>query len=103
MRPPRQAPAPASPPPAAAPGEAAPASAGKAPGASSAGSVAGALVTGARYWVRLRGRVTGPFDLPALQRQLKQGQISRFHQVSADQTTWKPATDVEGLYGPTVV
>jgi serine/threonine protein kinase len=58
---------------------------------------------GTRYWVRLRGKVTGPFDLPALQRQLKQGNLSRFHQVSTDQTTWKPATDIEGLYGPTVV
>jgi len=25
------------------------------------------------------------------------------HQVSTDQVNWKQATDVEGLYGPTVV
>ncbi len=56
-----------------------------------------------RYWVRLRGKVTGPFDLPTLQRQIKQGQVSRLHQVSADQVTWKQAAEVEGLYGPTVV
>jgi hypothetical protein len=56
-----------------------------------------------RYWLRLRGRVTGPFDLPTLHRQIRQGQLSRLHQVSTDQVTWKPAPEVEGLYGPTVV
>jgi serine/threonine-protein kinase len=77
------------------------------PPASSAGSAAGAVpppsASSPRYWVRLRGKVTGPFDLPTLQRQLKQGHISRLHQVSADQVTWKQASDLEGLYGPTVV
>jgi eukaryotic-like serine/threonine-protein kinase len=56
-----------------------------------------------RYWVRLRGRVSGPFDLPTLQRQIRQGQLSRFHQVSTDQVHWMAATEVEGLFGPTVV
>jgi serine/threonine protein kinase len=56
-----------------------------------------------RYWVRLRGKVTGPFDLATLQRQAKQGHLSRLHQVSADQVTWKQASDIEGLYGPTIV
>jgi hypothetical protein len=56
-----------------------------------------------KYWVRLRGRVTGPYDLPTLQRQVKQGTLSRLHQVSTDQVTWKSAAELEGLYGPTVV
>jgi serine/threonine protein kinase len=56
-----------------------------------------------RYWIRLRGRVSGPFDLPSLQRMIRQGQLSRLHQVSTDQATWKAASDIEGLYGPTVV
>ena len=55
------------------------------------------------YWVRLRGQVTGPFDLAALQRQLKQGRISRMHQVSTDRVTWKMAKDIDGLYGPMTV
>ncbi len=74
--------------------------AARAPGAAAPGAAAG---MGGRYWVRLRGRVTGPFDMATLQRQLRQGQISRMHQVSTDQVTWKSAADVEGLYGPTVV
>ncbi|MCL2648628.1 MAG: protein kinase [Phycisphaerales bacterium] len=56
-----------------------------------------------RYYVRLRGRVTGPFDLPTLQRQVRQGQLSRLHQVSSDQVTWRSAAEIEGLYGPTVL
>ncbi len=77
----------------------------KSPGSSSAGSNAGIAVSGAggSYWVRLRGKVSGPFDLGTLQRQVKQGQLSRLHQISTDQIVWKNATDIEGLYGPTVV
>jgi len=56
-----------------------------------------------RLWVRLRGRVTGPYDLPTLQRQIKQGALSRLHQVSSDQINWKSASEIEGLFGPTVV
>jgi serine/threonine protein kinase len=82
---PPMAPAPTSPQPAAAP-----------PPASAASS-------NTRYWVRLRTRVTGPFDLAAMQRQVKQGAISRLHQVSTDGVTWKQASEVEGLYGPAVV
>jgi len=56
-----------------------------------------------RYWVRLRNKVTGPFDLATMQRQVRQGSLSRLHQVSMDQVTWKQATEIEGLYGPAVV
>ncbi len=56
-----------------------------------------------RYWVRARGKVTGPFDFAGLQKQAKQGAVSRFHQISTDQINWKGASEVEGLYGPTVV
>jgi serine/threonine protein kinase len=66
-------------------------------------AVPAAPVNNTRYWVRLRTRVTGPFDLASMQRQVKQGVISRLHQVSTDQVTWKQATEIEGLYGPAVV
>ena len=56
-----------------------------------------------RYYVRMRGRVSGPFDVPTLQRMFKQGHMSRLHQVSTDQITWSAATTVEGLFGPTIV
>jgi hypothetical protein len=58
---------------------------------------------GEKYWVRLRGKTTGPFEFSELQRQVKSGAVSRFHQVSVDQVNWKAATSVEGLWGPAVV
>lgn len=51
------------------------------------------------YFVRMRGHTTGPFDLPTLQRQARQGLISRLHQVSSDQINWRSATTIEGLFG----
>lgn len=51
------------------------------------------------YYVRFRGRITGPFDLATLQRQVRQGLISRLHQVSVDQVSWSSATLVDGLFG----
>ncbi len=63
------------------------------------------VVTGPtiRYWVRSRGKVTGPFDFTGLQKQTRLGVVSRFHQVSTDQVNWRAVTEIEGLYGPTVV
>jgi serine/threonine protein kinase len=52
----------------------------------------------AQYYVRLRGKLSGPFDLATLQRQARQGLISRLHQVSEDRASWAPATTVEGLF-----
>lgn len=50
------------------------------------------------YYVRLRDKRTGPFDWAALQRQARQGLISRLHQISTDQANWKPAGSFEGLF-----
>lgn len=58
---------------------------------------------GEKYWVRLRGKTSGPFEFSELQRQVKSGGVSRFHQVSVDGVNWKAATSVEGLWGTTVV
>lgn len=79
-----------------------PSASGAVPGMPSTAAAATAA-DNTRYWVRLRNRITGPFDLPTMQRQVKQGSISRLHQVSTDQVVWKQATEIEGLYGPAVV
>jgi serine/threonine protein kinase len=55
--------------------------------------------SGERFYIRLRDRTTGPFDLTVLQRMARQGQLSRLHQLSTDQQSWKPAASVEGLFG----
>lgn len=54
---------------------------------------------GTQYWVRLRDRKSGPFDLGALRRQVRQGLVSRLHQISTDQVNWRPAGTIEGLFG----
>ncbi len=49
------------------------------------------------YFVRLRGKISGPFDFTALQRLVKLGMLSRIHEVSRDKVDWTPATAVPGL------
>jgi hypothetical protein len=46
----------------------------------------------------LRDRKSGPFDWRTLQQQAKQGLISRLHQISTDDATWRPAGSIEGLF-----
>ena len=62
-----------------------------------------------RYWVRLRGRVTGPYDFATLQRQVKQGALSRLHQgqhgpggLEEPRRNWRGCTDqrwFDGMWG----
>lgn len=50
------------------------------------------------YFVRSRGKVTGPFDLYALRKMVTRGSVSRIHEISADQQRWVAAGDVEQLF-----
>jgi GYF domain 2 len=56
---------------------------------------------GESYYVRVRGKISGPFDHPALERMVHRGQLSRAHEVSIDKQNWKPATSVAGLFAVT--
>jgi hypothetical protein len=49
------------------------------------------------YFVRFRGRVSGPFSLERLRSMAYAGQLSPIHEISADRATWTPASDVPGL------
>jgi serine/threonine protein kinase len=49
------------------------------------------------YYVRLGPKTGGPYDVPTLQRLIKQGQVSRLHKVSTDKINWQNITSVEGL------
>ncbi len=42
-------------------------------------------------YVRVRGRIAGPFDFDQLQALARKGQLSRVHQVSTDQMSWTQA------------
>ncbi len=50
------------------------------------------------YFVRYRGRVTGPFSPDALARLVRLGTVSRVHELSLDQVTWRQAGSVEELF-----
>jgi hypothetical protein len=56
--------------------------------------------SGVMLYLRLRGRVTGPFTHAQLVRMREQGGLSRFHEVSADGITWQLASDAGLLPSP---
>ncbi|MEZ6065980.1 MAG: GYF domain-containing protein [Planctomycetaceae bacterium] len=51
-----------------------------------------------QWFVRVRGKVNGPYDLARLQGLKVRGRLSRVHEVSQDQRTWLPATSIPGLF-----
>lgn len=63
------------------------------------------------YYTRVRGRVTGPYDLADLQWMVLRGALLRVHEVSADKENWVLAGTIEQLFpsnppqrpGPTAV
>lgn len=50
------------------------------------------------YYVRIRGRVTGPFEVSQLQDMIKRGRFSRIHEVSEDGAGWVAAAEVDDLF-----
>src|SRR5271154_3967326 len=53
-----------------------------------------------RWYVRNRGRITGPFSLDQLKDLHKRGQFRRFCEVSADKTTWSSASTLHAVFAP---
>lgn len=49
-------------------------------------------------YVRIRGRVHGPFDETKLRNMVQKGQLSRVHQVSLDQQSWQKAGELVELF-----
>lgn len=43
----------------------------------------------ANYYIRVRGRVTGPYEKSQLKQMISRGQLGRMHEVSADGRHWK--------------
>jgi hypothetical protein len=53
-----------------------------------------------QFYLRIQGRVTGPFTLPQLQSLQKRGQLRGFHELSEDRATWQPAAALTDLFPP---
>ena len=50
------------------------------------------------FYVRVRGKVTGPYDVPSLQKLVRRGTLSRIHEISSDQNKWTNAGQFEDLF-----
>lgn len=53
---------------------------------------------GSTYYIRVRGRVQGPFDLEQLKKLRQRGQFSRAHEVSPDQASWQSASILDAVF-----
>jgi hypothetical protein len=51
-----------------------------------------------RLYVRVRGKVLGPFAVAQLRQLRDRGQLKRFHEVSADRQQWEPAAVLAELF-----
>lgn len=54
-----------------------------------------------RFYVRVRGKVQGPFDLVQLQALRDRGQFRSFYEVSEDRKSWTSASGLSELFAPT--
>lgn len=50
------------------------------------------------YYVRKRGRITGPFHIDELLRLRDQGRITRVHELSPDRIEWTPAFELQQVF-----
>lgn len=53
-----------------------------------------------QYYIRVRGAVTGPFDVERLKTLAKRGQFSRSYEVSTDGVAWSRASNHPELFPP---
>lgn len=52
----------------------------------------------ATYFIRVRGRVLGPYDVAQLKTLRARGQFSRANEVSTDRQAWQSAGTIEHLF-----
>src|SRR5262245_44361001 len=59
-----------------------------------------------QFYIRSRGKISGPFGMTQLRSLRDRGQFRRFHEVSEDRKTWMPAGNLTDLFpvggGPVV-
>lgn len=55
-------------------------------------------MTAARYFVRSRGRVTGPFEIATLEKLVRRGSVGRLDELSVDQREWERAGENGELF-----
>jgi hypothetical protein len=53
-----------------------------------------------QYYIRIRGKVRGPFDIAQLRALRERGQFTSFHEISEDRNLWTTASVLAELFGP---
>lgn len=53
---------------------------------------------GQNYYVRVRGRVLGPYTLDAVSQMARKAQIGRSHEASLDGESWRPASEFPEIF-----
>jgi hypothetical protein len=66
----------------------------------SSSEVASPVMSEQRLYIRVRGRVSGPFSLQQLKTLRDRGQFRRFHEISPDRQQWSPAAGLADLFAP---
>jgi hypothetical protein len=51
-----------------------------------------------QFYIRIRGRILGPYDEARFQSLARRGQLSRMHEVSLDSINWVPASKYPDLF-----
>jgi hypothetical protein len=51
-----------------------------------------------RFYVRIQGKVVGPFGVPQLRALRDRGQLRTFHEVSSDKQAWSAASSLAGVF-----
>jgi len=59
-------------------------------------------MAGEAYYIRTRGKITGPFDLSSLQKLVRRGVLSRMQEISSDRISWASAGDFGELFAARV-
>jgi hypothetical protein len=56
-----------------------------------------------QLYIRVRGRVSGPFTMPQLKVPRDRGQFRRFYEISPDRIQWTSASSLTELFAPEAV
>ena len=52
-----------------------------------------------QYYVRSRGRVSGPYSVDQLREMRRRGNLTSIHEISTDQDTWRLVSEAPDLFG----
>lgn len=58
------------------------------------------MTSSEHYYVKIQGRVLGPYDQPRMMAMISRGEVNRIHQFSRDNRIWFPSANFPELFPP---